>query len=526
MRRVPGLVWCAPRLDAMRVALRVGLAVVVVALAFHGVAEVRAAGPSFSMTPTSGPMGTVISVDGRDWIGPPGVTEIVFLQFGSDEEINGVNGRPGSGALSAVATPDKAGTFHLEVHTGQYTGSCAAGGCLVCVADSYVLPACLGFILSGGPAPAPAPPPGAACPDTPGATLNLPASHTLAPGESADYAAGGFRVGSQVAVQLSGPAGGAPPVQATVGGSCEMQATITIPASGPVGTYTVTASGTTPSGGTRTWTTTFQVSGTAQAPIAPAVPEPTGDEMAAPTAGDLACGAAPGAFDAIRLRALASLHTLETLRAYHETLAQKEIDLSETLFKDAVVDFAAIAAGWPLGNAVQQALMKGASLTFGQELLKAGFKSVDTKLLKDPDAGNAFEYLTSVSWPDGALLPEGTAVDVTVEAAKQGLQHELERAMAKEAAEAVASTASGLLDFVKFGWAAYQGRSQQDALRGMKNRVFDKIVALDSQHAQDVFVEQRVKFALEICETRARSGLPADVPPDWADISSYLGLEG
>jgi hypothetical protein len=219
--------------------------------------------------------------------------------------------------------------------------------------------------------------------------------------------------------------------------------------------------------------------------------------------------------DEMRVRSLASQHSLEILREYHEMLATKEQELTESMFWDTALDFGAIVAGWPIGKAAQEAIFGKATDGFFRTLVKGGFKTVDQKLAKDPSAEGVWEHVKSVSWPDEALIPEGATVDLGLEALKFGA----EKVIGDVASEAM----FGTLDVLKFGWAAYAGIKQQDAFRQMKNKVFDHIVALEPRHDEEIGYWTDAVNAIQYCEKLVRDRQAADAnDPVYHRVKDYV----
>ena len=204
--------------------------------------------------------------------------------------------------------------------------------------------------------------------------------------------------------------------------------------------------------------------------------------------------------DEARVRSIASLKSLETLRQYRSALDDKYEDARQKAYLDAVVDLAAIAAGWPLGEGLANKIYGEFTQTISENILKGGFKSANQRMLKDA-------LLTGVTGQATGGLPEhvttlapteGFGSDVAWEAVKQGMDSKL----GKVAAESTFL----VFDSVKLAASVYEGKSTLEALRGLISTTDQRISLLTAKHATEVEGWQRMTSNFDRCEHERKLG--------------------
>lgn len=265
---------------------------------------------------------------------------------------------------------------------------------------------------------------------------------------------------------------------------------------------------------------TLEVAPAAEAPSADLTVEPFGDNAefevtplfsVVPSGGaegaeDGPCVAQEDAYDEVQMRAFASLSTLEALRAYEAALDEKYNATREHEYANAVVDVASLAAGWPLGKGVQDALLGKVKEDLKEKLIKASFKSVNKALLKDPSISGALDQLDN--YPTEL---SGAAYDQFKEASKYGLNQLMKGA---------GDTVFGFLDVAVLGKKIYAGMNSLDAIRAMLRNVQDRILAGDAQHQAEMAMLDHAANAVALCQ----DGVPPADNWRWQETRGYLGL--
>ena len=221
------------------------------------------------------------------------------------------------------------------------------------------------------------------------------------------------------------------------------------------------------------------------------------------------CGKENAAFDELLLRTMATQTSLELLRDYSSALDQALIATRESAYAEGVVDVAALAAGWPLGSAAEKFFLGEVKNTLTEKLIKAGFKSVDKALLKDPSLKGVFDNLTG-----GPM--SGTVGDIGKEAAKNKLKDLL--------GEAAGSSVFVVYDSVKLGKSAYSGMKKLDALHAARRNTEDQILKFEVRLGEQADKLDDAKKARDLCLDRFAKNLPADNSnPFWRSVIGYLG---
>lgn len=225
------------------------------------------------------------------------------------------------------------------------------------------------------------------------------------------------------------------------------------------------------------------------------------------------CSAQHAAYEEVRLRAQASQTSLELLRNYRGDLDQAYQATWRAGYQEAVVDVASLASGWPLGSAAENYFLGTVKNTMTEKLIKAGFKSVNKALLKDPRLNTIFTQVTA----DPETL-SGVQFDVM----KQSLKNNAIELWGKEAGE----TVFGVFDLGLFAGKQYKGMKQLDAFRALGRSVDDHIVSLQSRNAEQVDVLENARHALNLCEDRVAKHLPPDNNNYfWRSVLAYLNAK-
>jgi len=223
------------------------------------------------------------------------------------------------------------------------------------------------------------------------------------------------------------------------------------------------------------------------------------------------CDKENAAYNEVRLRAMASQTSLELLREYSKALDESYEATRQSAYADSVIDTASLAAGWPMGKGVQEYFRGKAKEKFTEKLVKAGFKSVEKALIKDPSLNGMFENLTSP-----IQTTSGIQYDLTKEYYKK-LSKEM---LGDVAGEAVTS----VLDLMKFGLTAYKGMKRLEGIRVLARSTNDQIIQLQGKHIEQMDKWDNAMRARDICYDRVAKKLPPDTNNRfWADVMEYLG---
>jgi hypothetical protein len=225
------------------------------------------------------------------------------------------------------------------------------------------------------------------------------------------------------------------------------------------------------------------------------------------------CAGESAAYDEMRLRTMATKTALELLRGYREALDESYEATRASGYAEAVVDTASLAAGWPLGKAAEEYFWGKAKNTIYEKLIKAGFKSVEKALLKDPTLQSGFETL---------LKDPTTLSGVSADIQKENFKGIFKNMFGDVGGESLVS----VFDLCKFGYERYKGIKQLEAIRAQIRSVDDQLVKLQTREAQQMDILGSSRSALGSCQDRWAQGLPPD--PDnrlFKDVTDYLGPE-
>jgi hypothetical protein len=197
--------------------------------------------------------------------------------------------------------------------------------------------------------------------------------------------------------------------------------------------------------------------------------------------------------DEARVQALASLKSLEFLQNYRTLLDDKYEEARKSAVIGATVDLAAIAAGWPLGNALTNRLRGEFQATLTQNIVKAGFKSINQRILKDQSLAGVWDQTTTVA-------PfEGLGSDLAWEVEKGNI----EKALGATAAESTFL----VFDSAKLAYSVYQGADELASIRQIINTTNEHIRTLEAKHANHVAGLERMSVNYDRCEHQRKLGL-------------------
>ena len=228
-----------------------------------------------------------------------------------------------------------------------------------------------------------------------------------------------------------------------------------------------------------------------------------------PVAGQ--CDKENAAYDEVRLRAIASQTSLELLREYSKALDESYEATRRSAYHDSSVDVASLAAGWPLGKGIQEYFLGKAKDKFTEKLVKAGFKSVEKALLKDPSLNGMFE---------NAVSPVSSTSGMQYDLVKEYYKKLSKEMLGDTAGESVTS----VLDLMKFGLTAYKGMKKLDAIRALARSTNEQIAQLTGKHMEQMDVFDSAQRARELCYDRLAKNLPPDTSNRfWTDVLDYLG---
>lgn len=216
------------------------------------------------------------------------------------------------------------------------------------------------------------------------------------------------------------------------------------------------------------------------------------------------CADHDDAEDEIRARAMASQVSLEVLRRFRASLDDRYEAERRSGYAGAVVDAGALAAGWPLGKMAEAALREVAVSTLRDKLIKAGFKSIDKRLLKDAGQGRSelMEHLTK---------PDGISFDVL-------------KAALKETLGEMGDPVAGAFDMAFFAAKRMKDMKTLEALRGLIRDANAQIATLEAQHARQAAMYRMARTAQANCLQRVQNGQAPDANDrSYLEVRRFLG---
>ena len=228
------------------------------------------------------------------------------------------------------------------------------------------------------------------------------------------------------------------------------------------------------------------------------------------------CAGEEAAFEELNFRRRAYRLALERDRTIHSQLDAAHEDIRSSTVAGLVLDLVGMHEGWPLAAGVANRIFDAGKHELANSLLKAGFKSVETRIIKDQSLASVGDQLTKLDFSTGLPI-DGAIADVGWEGVKSGL----EGAMGK----GVARGTFFVFDMLKFGINAYEGMNQLDASREMLRTVNEHLFQLGQMETAVNDHLTDAQSAFELCQHRASLRLPpnrADYLTSWDKVQAFL----
>lgn len=223
------------------------------------------------------------------------------------------------------------------------------------------------------------------------------------------------------------------------------------------------------------------------------------------------CTSRRDAQDELVLRARAAQATVAMLLELRTALDAAYEANREQFVVSGTLDAAMLAAGWPMGKALQEWLLGKAENTFAEKLLKAGLKAVEKNLIRDALLEGAFREAT---------LAPSAGLDVDVALAKEAVKIRLKDLLGEQAAMSVFV----FYDLMKFSSAQLKGMNVLDAYRHKINEVELNIRMQEQLYRDRVGIAEAAVRAVDQCLHSVSLGsAPDPAEYNWQTVQAYLG---
>ncbi len=223
------------------------------------------------------------------------------------------------------------------------------------------------------------------------------------------------------------------------------------------------------------------------------------------------CSSRQGARDELVLRARAAQTSVAMLLELRTAMDSAYEANRQHFMAAGALDVAMLASGWPLGKAVQQALLGKAENTFSEKLLKAGLKAVEKNLMKDALLESAFRQAT---------LSPSSGTDVEIAMAKETVKERLKGLLGEQASMSVFA----FYDVVKFSGAQLKGMKVLDAYRHKINEIELNVRMQEQLYNERFRIAETATRALDQCLHSVSLGRAPDTAEyNWQTVQSYLG---
>lgn len=236
------------------------------------------------------------------------------------------------------------------------------------------------------------------------------------------------------------------------------------------------------------------------------------------------CDDRQAALDELVLRAKAAQTSLEMTRTLRAAYDEAYNANREYFTTSATLTVAMLAAGWPIGKALQDKVLGEAKNTFAEKLLKAGLKAVDKRILNSATAEGTTgldDRKNLEAEIFSGLVKEGVKswADEAGKAQSDEARERLGSLLGKESAESVFI----FYDLFKLQKSVLTGMSVLEGYRyklreieltlRLQEQIFDRRLAMAETARRAV---EQCLFAL------SQGGAPDDEEFNWRDVQAYL----